>query len=157
MRLETERLWLYPLSDAQMRQLIETEQDPEMRQAYGEMLQGCLDEPENRIWYAAWHMELKEAPGRIAGDLCFKGIAADGMTEIGYGLRPGYCGRGYMTEALISVTQWALRQNGITRVEAETEQSNTASQKVLSRAGFAPTGTAGEEGPRFVYKGEKQN
>lgn len=152
MRLESERLWLYPVSEEEMRRLIETEQDIEMRRAYSEMLQGTLNDPENRLWYAVWYMELKDRPGTVAGDLCFKGAPASGTVEIGYGLRDGFCGHGYMTEAVKTVLAWALSLPDVTRVEAETDPKNTASQRVLSRAGFIPTGTLGEEGPRFAHE-----
>ena len=151
MRIETERLWLYPIGDEAMRRLIGQETDADLKQAYTEMLQGCLDHPEDRVWYAVWYLELKDRPGTVAGDLSFKGLA-DGTAEIGYGLREGFCGRGYMTEAVNAVVEWALRQDGVTRVEAETDPDNRASQKVLERAGFVPTGTVGEEGPRFVRR-----
>lgn len=149
MKLETERLYLYPVSNDEMNQLIENEKDADMKQAYLEMLQGCLDEPEKRIWYAVWYMELKNRPGAIAGDFCFKGLNADGMAEIGYGLREGYCGNGYMTEAVKAVSAWALGLEEVTCIEAETDPDNTASQKVLAGAGFVPTGEIGGEGPRF--------
>ena len=149
MKLETERLYLYPISNDEMKRLISNEEDPDMKQAYSEMLQGCLDEPEKRMWYAVWYMELKDRPGEIAGDFCFKGLNADGMAEIGYGLREGYCGNGYMTEAVKAVSAWALARKDVTCIEAETDPDNTASQKVLAGAGFVPTGEIGEEGPRF--------
>ena len=152
MRIETERLVCSPLSDHEMKKLIVNEKDPELKKAYSEMLQGCLDEPENRVWHAVWRMEVKHSPGTVAGDFSFKGLREDGMAEIGYGLREEYRGRGYMTEALKAAVRWALAQKGVSRVEAETEPENTASQRVLLRAGFVPAGTCGEEGPRFVYR-----
>ena len=60
MKVESKRLCLYPISDDDMRELIANEKDADMKQAYGEMLQGCLDFPDNRIWNAVWFMELKE-------------------------------------------------------------------------------------------------
>lgn len=66
MRVETERMYLYPLSDEEMRLVIEKESDPEMKQAYTEMLEGCLSNPDKRIWYAIWNMELKNDPETIA-------------------------------------------------------------------------------------------
>ena len=42
MRVETERMYLYPLSDEEMRLVIENESDSEMKQAYTEMLEGSL-------------------------------------------------------------------------------------------------------------------
>lgn len=150
MKIETNRLLLYPISDDAMRQMIAAEPDAEMKQAYTEMLQGCIAEPQNRLWYAVWLMELKSQPGKIVGDFCFKGLQPGGMVEIGYGLRDGCCGKGYMTEAVKAITTWAFAQPGITRVEAETIPENAASKKVLAACGFVPTGTMGEEGPRFA-------
>ncbi len=151
MTITTDRLLLYPIVDDAMRRLIEEEPSPELRQAYGEMLRGCLDDPDNRIWYAVWYLELKDRPGTVVGDLSFKGLAPDGAVEIGYGPREGFCGSGYVTDAVTAVCAWALTQTGVTRVEAETEPENAASQRVLARAGFVPTGTTGEEGPRFIF------
>ena len=152
MRLESERLLLRPLSDGEMAALIGAERDAELRRAYEEMLQGCLREPEKRHWYAAWLLELKERPGTAVGDLCFKGLGPDGAVEIGYGLRDGFCGRGYMTEAVRRICAWALTQPCVSRVEAETAPDNSASQRLLAACGFVPTGTEGEEGPRFVLE-----
>lgn len=152
MKIKSERLLLYPISDKEMEQLIENEEDANLKQAYSEMLQGCINEPEKRVWHAVWFMEMKEQPGTIVGDLSFKGLAADGMVELGYGLRDGYCGHGYMTEAVKAISEWAMAQKGVTRIEAETAPDNTASQRVLKNAGFVPTGKNGEEGPRFLYK-----
>ena len=41
---------------------------------------------------------------------------------------------------------------GVTAVEAETAPDNAASIRVLAKLGFQPTGTLGEEGPRFLLK-----
>ena len=144
MRVETERMYLYPLSDEEMRLVIEKESDPEMKQAYTEMLEGSLSNPDKRIWYAIWNMELKGDPETIVGDFCFKGFGDDGVIEIGYGLKEEYRHHGYMTE-------WALSQESVKQVEAETDAGNIASQKVLFRSGFISNGKMGEEGPRFVY------
>ncbi len=149
-KIETERLYLYPVSNGEMEKLIAEETNAELQRAYQEMLQGCINEPDKRLWYAVWYMELKDKPGTIVGDFSFKGITADGMVELGYGLREGFCGQGYMTETVKAVTAWALAQDGVTRVEAETDSDNVASQKVLDKAGFRPTGDVGEEGPRYV-------
>ena len=151
MRVETERLYLYPISNDEIRSLIEKEADTEMKQAYTEMLTGCLMEPDNRIWYAVWNMELKNEPGTVIGDFCFKGLGKNGVVEIGYGLKEEYRHHGYMVEAVRKITKWALSQEQVRSVEAETEPSNVASQKVLKKAGFVKNGNFGEEGPRFTY------
>ena len=153
MRVETERMYLYPLSDEEMRLVIEKESDPETKQAYTEMLEGCLSNADKRIWYAIWNMELKDESGIIVGDFCFKGLSDDGVIEIGYGLKEEYRHHGYMTEAVIAITEWALSQDGVKQVEAETDAENIDSQKVLFQSGFVSNGKVGEEGPRFVYEG----
>ena len=150
MRVETERMYLYPLSDEEMRLVIEKESDPEMKQAYMEMLEGSLSNSDKRIWYAIWNMELKDESGIIVGDFCFKGLSDDGVIEIGYGLKEEYRHHGYMTEAVKVITEWALSQDGVKQVEAETDTENIASQKVLLQSGFISNGKMGEEGPRFV-------
>ena len=95
MRVETERMYLYPLRDEEMRLVIEKESDPEMKQAYMEMLEGSLSNSDKRIWYAIWNMELKDESGIIVGDFCFKGLSDDGVIEIGYGLKEEYRHHGY--------------------------------------------------------------
>ena len=150
LKIESDRLLLYPIGDMEMKGIIENEKDPDLKKAYSEMLQGCIRESENRIWYAIWHMEMKNQSGVIVGELSFKGIHQDGMVEIGYGIREGYGGIGYMTEAIKTISEWALSQKDVTRIEAETDPDNKASQRVLFSAGYVPTGNLGEEGPRFV-------
>lgn len=150
MRVETERMYLYPLSNEEMRLVIEKESDLEMKQAYTEMLGGSLSNPDKRIWYAIWNMELKNDLETIVGDFCFKGLGDDGVVEIGYGLKEEYRHYGYMTEALKAITEWALSQKSVKQVEAETDAENIASQKVLLQSGFISNGKMGEEGPRFV-------
>lgn len=150
MRVETERMYLYPLRDEEMRLVIEKESDPEMKQAYMEMLEGSLSNSDKRIWYAIWNMELKDESGIIVGDFCFKGLSDYGVIEIGYGLKEEYRHHGYMTEAVKVITEWALSQDGVKQVEAETDAENIASQKVLLQSGFISNGKMGEEGPRFV-------
>ncbi|MBQ6268223.1 MAG: GNAT family N-acetyltransferase [Clostridia bacterium] len=155
MKIESERLRLSPVSDDAMRRLIESEPDAELKQAYAEMLDGCLRDPANRDWYAVWLITLKTRPGTAVGDLSFKGPPANGAVELGYGLRAGCCGNGYMTEAVRAVCAWAFAQPGVARIEAETDPGNRASQRVLAACGFAPMGVTGEEGPRFALESRK--
>ena len=150
-KIESERLLLYPVSNEEMKLLIENEKDDELKQAYSEMLQMCMNEPENRIWHVLWNIELKDKPNIIIGNFSFKGIN-DGITEIGYGLKEGYCGKGYMTEALKRVCEWAVTHESVKRVEAETAPENDASQRVLLNAGFVAAGKNGAEGPRFMFE-----
>lgn len=49
MKVESERLILYPLNNEEMKAMIEKENDSEMKQAYTEMLEGCLSNPTERM------------------------------------------------------------------------------------------------------------
>lgn len=149
--ISTARLNIELASDDEMSLLIEEQTSEEMKVAYGEMLAGCKENPKNRQWYAVWFLRLKS--GETIGNYSFKGLLEDGSVEIGYGLEPEYWGKGYATEAVIAAVDWAMKQPGVKRIEAETEPENTASQRVLEKAGFIPTETNGEEGPIFVWNG----
>ncbi|MCQ2436523.1 MAG: GNAT family N-acetyltransferase [Clostridia bacterium] len=119
-----------------------------LKTAYSEMLDGALMHPEQWEWYAIWMIELKD--GTHIGELCFKGLSEKGIAEIGYGIAEEYQGCGYATEAVSTLSGWALKQPGVSCVTAETEEANIASQKVLKKAGFIPTGKTGEEGQIFA-------
>ena len=154
--IKTKRMILCPMPDNEIEVLMEQADSDELRIAYGEMLDGCRRDPENRIWYAPWKMTLKESAQSI-GDLCFKGPVRNHAVEIGYGVQSEQEGRGYTTEALQAMTQWAFSQKDVVFVEAETAPDNKASQRVLEKCGFVSDGTMGEEGPRFVLESPLTN
>jgi RimJ/RimL family protein N-acetyltransferase len=56
--------------------------------------------------------------------------------EIGYWIGETFWGRGIMTEAVRAVSDWALREFGLTRIYAFTSATNAASSRVLEKAGF---------------------
>jgi RimJ/RimL family protein N-acetyltransferase len=56
--------------------------------------------------------------------------------EIGYWLGEALWGRGIVTEALAAVTRHATEQHGLTRLFALPFASNTASCRVLEKAGY---------------------
>ena len=146
--LEADRLVIYAASEKEMRELIEAERDAELREAYGEMLRGSLDHPEDWGWHALWLIVRKD--GKCIGNLSFKGSPEEGLAEIGYGIAREFRGYGYATEALETILAWAFDQPGVTGILAETAPENTASQRVLEKCGFLPTGQMGSEGPRYI-------
>lgn len=148
--IATQRLNIYVATQKEMESFIAAQTDDIMKAAYTEMLDGSLRHPEQREWYAIWMIERKD--GTHVGDLCFKGLDANGVTEIGYGISDEYQGQGYATEAVKAAVAWAFRQSGVTAVEAETEPDNKASQRVLEKCGFVRSGKMGAEGPRFTIK-----
>lgn len=146
--VKTKRLSMRPMTDAELEKLIEETPDEELKVAYGEMLANCKAHPEDRIWYTTWGITLKKE-GTFIGDVGFKGPAKHHAVEIGYGLPEEYWGKGYATEAVDMLSNWAFSNEEVYFVEAETEPTNKASQRILEKLGFVPDGE-GAEGPRFV-------
>jgi len=136
MELQTERLSLRPMSDAEIEALMERTPSEELRSAYGEMLSGGKSGPENRVWYAPWCMALKDGADYI-GDLCFKGPVKDHSVEIGYGIQPEYEGKGYATEVVQAMTQWAFGQKDV--VASFQQTFSVKSRTVLSDSVLANT------------------
>ena len=155
--LQTKRLTLAPMPPEAVRALIKRVRisDPELAQAYTEMLDGALAHPESALWYLPWSFSLRDG-GVMIGDACFKGLPESGAPEVGYGLEAAYWNRGYATEGVAALCRWALAQPGVTGIEAETAPDNAASQRVLEKLGFQPTGATGEEGPRFYLKEQSE-
>lgn len=86
--------------------------------------------------YAFW-LILRKNDRVIVGSADFKGIPDErGAVEIGYGLGKAFEHNGYMTEAVKSMCDWALRQSGVVAVIAETDRDGLASQRILEQCGF---------------------
>ena len=66
MQLLTERLFLIPLQPDGMRTLIAHTTDPELIDAYNEMLTLSLQHPEHWLWYTAWGMYQNDSGRRSA-------------------------------------------------------------------------------------------
>ncbi|MBD0424918.1 GNAT family N-acetyltransferase [Streptomyces sp. TRM S81-3] len=80
---------------------------------------------------------VRQEDGRAVGGIGFHGAPdEDGRVEIGYDLAEAARGNGYATEALSALSGWALAREEVTSVFATTEPANTASQRVIERAGF---------------------
>lgn len=82
----------------------------------------------------------------------------DREADIGYFLAPAFWGTGYASEAVEAVVGWA-RAAGLQALTAEVIQDNTASVKVLTRAGFEYEGEGEVHGlargamvPTFRYR-----
>ena len=131
-----------------MEKFIASQTVEELKAAYTEMLDGCLEHPGQWEWHAIWMIELKD--GTHIGELCFKGLDSGGVAEIGYGVAEEYQGQGYATEAVKAASAWAFQNPAVTALEAETDAANTASKRVLEKCGFIATGETGEEGPRYT-------
>ena len=66
----------------------------------------------------------------------------DGAAELGYRVAQHVAGHGVATAAVQELCQLAAAQYGLRTLKAATTHDNVASQKVLTKAGFVPTGPA---------------
>jgi len=108
----------------------------DLREAMQQMLRGVVENERSYLWYTNWKIVRRDGD-RVVGGLCFKGPPDGlGQVEVGYGIEAQYQNHGYMTEALRAACQWALAQPGVQAVIAETDMEDSASQRVLQRAGF---------------------
>lgn len=78
--------------------------------------------------------------------LCgYKGPAdAGGTVEIGYGIAPSRRNRGHATGAVRDMLAYAARDLSVSIVVAATSVDNLASQVVLKRNGFLPSGVTND-------------
>ena len=67
---------------------------------------------------------------------------ADGSAELGYRVAQHVAGRGVATATVRELCQLAAARHGLRTLKAVTTRDNVASQKVLTKAGFVPTGPA---------------
>jgi len=149
--LETERLKLISLDAQNLRWSIEdrrkmernlgvkitdTELEELVKTAMRTSLKKVLENKKDYLWFTSWEIVLKKE-NRIIGGLCFKGCPDEkGRVEIGYGMRDEYKCKGYTTEAVKKLINWAFSFNNVTEIIAETEKDNLPSHRVLEKVGM---------------------
>lgn len=102
----------------------------ELRARFATRLQGW--QPDSNDWLTVAVRE--RSSGNIVG---VTGFCFDGQTaEVGYLFLPEYYGRGFATESLSAIIDWAVQCHGITRFQAVVTEGNVASERVLEKCGF---------------------
>lgn len=149
--LETERLELHPLKVDELQLWIENlpklekllscsyEAEP-LEGIFLEIVKGQLEitklHPNEYMWHSFWLL-IRKSDRIVVGSADFKDIPnVDGEVEIGYGLGKQFEKQGYMTEAVQAMIKWAMAQEGVKHIIAETELDSFASGKILQRCGF---------------------
>ncbi|SEL13657.1 GNAT family N-acetyltransferase [Streptacidiphilus jiangxiensis] len=66
----------------------------------------------------------------------------DGRADLGYRVAERVAGRGVATGAVRELCGLAVTRHGLRTLRAATSHANTASQRVLAKAGFVPVGRA---------------
>ncbi|MCL3994152.1 GNAT family N-acetyltransferase [Streptomyces lavenduligriseus] len=95
---------------------------------------------------------VRRDDGRAIGGMGFHSAPdEEGRVEIGYDLAESARGNGYATEALRALAEWALAREEVRTLFATIEPANTASQAVVSRAGFTKV-SEDEEGLAYELR-----
>jgi RimJ/RimL family protein N-acetyltransferase len=139
MMIETDRLYLIPLTANQLKLWIEDipALEKELNCSYqAEPMEGVflhivkgqyeitVNVELNYLYHSFWFL-VRKTDRIVIGSVDFKGFPnADGEVEIGYGLGKEFEHNGYMTEAVQAMCHWAMEQELISHVIAETDIGN---------------------------------
>ncbi|KAA1156468.1 N-acetyltransferase [Pseudoalteromonas fuliginea] len=148
MQLFTERLKMRQLSDADWSVFLQLHREPDV-------LQYCFDMPKEVFVRQRFEQRLPIWDPDSRHPLCFAvinnetqevigvtGFTYDGITaELGYLFLPKHFSKGYATESLRTVIEWARQECGIKQFKAVVTRGNTSSENVLSKCGLTQTDT----------------
>ena len=88
--------------------------------------------------FVTFWVVIEKSGKKIVAELGFKGAPNEsGEIEIGYGTMHQHRGKGYMTEAVAGMVQWAKNQVSVRWVLAETEETNIASIRIMEKNNFS--------------------
>ena len=102
------------------------------------------------VWYAV-RRARKGGKGLLIAAAGFLGPPRAGRAEIGYSVIPSARNRGFASEIVQALTEFAFGQ-GVGRVVAHTSDSNPASAHVLLRCGFLRAGAGPTPGSVLYQK-----
>ena len=158
--LETERLVLRPLVEADLGDLHRISNDPLVRRYLWD------DEPVSRatigeVIAQSTRMFSEEGVGlfgvrlrggeKLLGFCGFVRLEEMEEMELGYELTPDYWGRGLATEAARACLRYALEEVSLPRVIAGANAPNVASLRVLEKLGMKPLGSINPHAPDAPY------
>ena len=154
--IETERLILKPLTYDQLVKYTKCDNSleeelklnktsrtisPELKEAFEKtILPNVADKNKNYLYSTLW-TAISKLENKMVGDLCIVSEPnTDGEIEIGYGTYNEFQGKGFMTEIVGGIIEWAKTQSKVKSVIASTNKNNTASFKVLEKNNFTKIG-----------------
>lgn len=83
----------------------------------------------------------REAGPALIGTVSMRQVPRDRRAELGYWLGHASWGRGFASEAVLRMLQWAFVESNLHRVYAQVIASNQRSLRVLEKAGMQLEGT----------------
>jgi RimJ/RimL family protein N-acetyltransferase len=156
--LETERLVLRRFTEADVENLLDLDGDPEVMR----FLTGGKPTPRNVIenktlprflryykhteGFGYW-AAIEKSTGAFLGWFAFHPPEGGGSDEVelGYRFKKSAWGKGYATEGSRALIRKGFTELGVRRVFAQTMAVNTASRRVMEKAGLVPARTFHED------------
>lgn len=131
MELLTERLILIPCTEESI-SIIRTSEEYEMGPHINKYLEE-LKEDSTLLGWGVWFV-INQENNTVIGDIGFKGKPnSENIVEIGYGIVPSAQGKGYATEAVQKLIDWAFSNKNINKIVAECLDENIPSIRVLEK------------------------
>jgi RimJ/RimL family protein N-acetyltransferase len=166
--LETERLVLRRFTEADVDNLFDLDSDPEvMRFLTGgkptprevirnESLPRILHYYERFAGFGFW-AAIEKSTGEFLGWFEFRPPEGGGPDEVelGFRLRRSAWGKGYATEGSRALIRKGFTELGVRRVVAQTMAVNTASRRVMEKAGLTLVRTFHQEWPEPIEGAEQ--
>ncbi len=109
------------------------------------------------VGWLNWYWVLVEDDGRtLIGSGGFTGAPFNGQLMVGYSVLDRYQRKGYGSEAVSALVNWAFAKPGVKLIIAETHGNNKASIRLLEKCGFEYAGKGYENGTiRYAIPREK--
>jgi [ribosomal protein S5]-alanine N-acetyltransferase len=127
--LQTERLKLIPCTE----QFVSSMMDEYDLGPYIQMYLEKLKSDPALLGWGVWFVVEKET-NQVIGDIGFKGKPnAENTVEVGYGIKSSKQNKGYATEAVSKIIQWAFSFENVKKVIAECLVDNYPSIRVLEK------------------------
>jgi RimJ/RimL family protein N-acetyltransferase len=150
--LETQRLVLRRFTEADADNLVNLDADPDVMrfvtggvptsrdQIENEFLPAFLGYYQRYEGFGFW-AAVEKATGEFLGWFHFRPgpDAVPGEVDLGYRLRKAAWGKGYATEGSRALIARGFTEFGVQRVVAQTMAVNTASRRVMEKAGITVT------------------
>ncbi len=154
-RLETERLRLRPVADADADALFELHSSPHVLR-YWDSPPWTERSRVERFLRTCRALEQEGTGVRLVVERASDGAFLGWCTvqewnrefrsaSLGYCLAEAAWGKGYATEAAAALLTWAFQELDLHRVQAEVDTRNGASARVLEKLGFTREGTLRED------------
>ena len=99
-----------------------------------------IDKKYENLDYYNWAITQK-SDGKIVGQIVLKVMEQNQCVEFSYATDKNFCGKGYMTEALACIINFAIKKIKVERIQGGCATKNIASKKVMQKCNMNFEGT----------------